>query len=98
MTRPSSCLLASAAALLQRVPFLYVVGLYYGHLVHVARTDQVRSGRQERERRDTEMFLEVTSAATSTLDLHQVLFVVVRKIAELSAERLTLVATNEPIT
>jgi len=70
-------------ALLMRVPFLYVVGLYYGHLVHQARLEQDRTRRAERERGELETFLEVTSAATSTLDLHDVFYVIVQRIASL---------------
>jgi PAS domain S-box-containing protein len=75
---------AAMTAFLMRIPFLYVVGLYYGHLVHQARLDQERVRGVEREKRETETFLEVTSAATSTLDLHEVLFIIVRRIASLT--------------
>src|SRR5207245_1107988 len=71
------------STVLMRIPFLYVAGLYYGHLVHHARMEQDLAGRVEREKRKLETFLEVTSATTSTLDLHEVLYVIVQRIASL---------------
>ena len=88
---------ADLTAVLLRVPFLYVVGLYYGHLVHEARLEQDRTGRIELEKRDLETFLEITSAATSTLDLNQVLYIIVRRIASLvDALRCSILTVDEP--
>ena len=82
--------------MLLRIPFLYVVGLYYGHLVHEARLEQDRAGRIELEKRDLETFLEITSAATSTLDLNQVLYTIVRRIASLvDALRCSILTVDE---
>jgi PAS domain S-box-containing protein len=81
---------------LMRLPFLYVTGLYYGHLVHQARVEQEQARRVEREKQELQTFLEVTSATTSTLDLHEVLFVIVRRIAALvSALRCSILTVDE---
>ncbi|HXH28899.1 MAG TPA: hypothetical protein VNL37_07630, partial [Candidatus Polarisedimenticolia bacterium] len=81
---------------LMRLPFLYVTGLYYGHLVQQARFEQERSQRVERERQELQTFLDVTSATTSSLDLHDVLFVIVRRIASLvNALRCSILTVDE---
>ncbi len=84
------------AAFLMRLPFLYVVGLYYGQLVQQARREQAGAWRVETEKRELETFLEVTKAATSTLDLHEVLYVIVSRIASLvEALRCSILTVNE---
>ncbi len=81
---------------LMRLPFLYVAALYYGHLVHEARLEQTRTRRVESEKRELETFLEVTAAATSTLDLRQVLYVIVQRIASLvGAQRCSILTVDE---
>jgi two-component system NtrC family sensor kinase len=83
-------------ALLLRVPFLYVTALYYGHLVQSGRLEQVRVRKTESEREELQAFLEVTSAANSTLDLHEVLYVIVQRIAGLvNARRCSILTVDE---
>ncbi|MGH9750397.1 MAG: hybrid sensor histidine kinase/response regulator [Candidatus Polarisedimenticolia bacterium] len=87
---------ASMAAVLLRVPFLYVAALYYGYLVSQARADQDRFRRVEREKDELQIFHEVTAATTSTLDLHEVLYVIVRRIAGLvNALRCSILTVDE---
>jgi PAS domain S-box-containing protein len=84
------------SAVLLRVPFLYVVALYYGYLVHQARLDQDQSRRIERETGELRVFHEITGATTSTLDLHEVLYVIVEQIARLvKALRCSILTVNE---
>src|SRR5439155_11847977 len=80
---------------LLRIPFLYVVALYYGHLVTQARQERDKARRVEKEKRELEAFVEVTSATNSTLDLHQVLYLIVRRIATLVDARRCSVMTVE---
>jgi len=81
---------------LMRLPFLYVVGLYYGHLVQQARREQAGAARVEVEKQELETFLEVTKAATSTLELDKVLYVIVRRIATLvAALRCSILTVDE---
>jgi two-component system NtrC family sensor kinase len=83
-------------AQLLRVPFLYVAALYYGHLVNEARLEQERSRRIEREKSDLQALLEITSATASTLDLNEVLFVIVQRIAVLvNALRCSIITVDE---
>ncbi|HEU4403368.1 MAG TPA: ATP-binding protein [Candidatus Polarisedimenticolia bacterium] len=82
--------------LLLRLPFLYVTALYYGHLVASVRAEQDHSRRVELEKTELEAFLEITSATNSTLDLHEVLFVVVQRIAVLvHARRCSILTVDE---
>jgi PAS domain S-box-containing protein len=83
------------AGLLMRLPFLYVAGLYYGHLVQGARQDQVAFRRVEMERRELKTFLDITNAANSTLDLHQVLYTITQRIASLvNAQRCSILTVK----
>jgi two-component system NtrC family sensor kinase len=96
LSRRSGAAALPLAADLLRIPFLYVAALYYGHLVNEARTEQERSRRIEREKTDLQTLLEVTSATTSTLDLHEVLLLIVQRIAALvNALRCSIVTVNE---
>ena len=70
-------------AILMRLPFLYVAALYYGHLVVESREEHARVGRVEREKRELETLVAVTDATTSTLDLREVLYVIVERIGSL---------------
>ena len=71
------------ATLATRVPFLYVVALYYGRLALQVREQGELQRRTEREKAELQAFLEIASATTSTLDLHQVLFVVAQRVARM---------------
>ncbi len=83
------------AGLLMRLPFLYVAGLYYGHLVQGARRDQVAFHRVEIERHELKTFLDITNAANSTLDLHQVLYTITQRIASLvNAQRCSILTVK----
>ncbi len=82
--------------LLLRVPFLYVVALYYGSLVHKARADQEREQLLELEKSDLTVLHEVTAATTSTLELNEVLHVIVGRIARLvNALRCSILTVDE---
>jgi two-component system, NtrC family, sensor kinase len=82
--------------MLLRVPFLYVVSLYYGHMVHRARQDQARERKAEREKRELEAFQEITAATNSTLELREVLLVIVQRIAALvNALRCSILTVDE---
>ena len=84
------------SAVLLRVPFLYVVALYYGHLVYQARLDQEWARRMMVEKHDAETFLEITAATTSTLDLHEVLYLIVQRVAGLvNALRCSILTVDE---
>jgi two-component system NtrC family sensor kinase len=81
---------------LLRVPFLYVAALYYGYLVNQARRDQEQTRRIELETGELRVFHDVTAATTSTLDLHEVLFVIVERIARLvKALRCSILTVDE---
>jgi PAS domain S-box-containing protein len=82
--------------LLTRIPFLYVVALYYGHIATRVRDREARHRRTEREKDDLHAFLEVTAATTSTLDLHQILFLVAERVARLiNALRCSILQVDE---
>ena len=82
--------------LLTRVPFLYVVALYYGHVATWVRDREKRHRQTEHDMRELQAFVEVTAATTSTLDLHQVLFVVVQRVAQLvNALRCSILQVDE---
>ncbi len=82
--------------LLLRVPFLFVVALYYGQLVSQVREQQEVARRLEREKRDLEAFVEITSTVNSTLDLHQILYLIVSRIASLvDALRCSILTVDE---
>jgi PAS domain S-box-containing protein len=84
------------AAFLLRLPFLYVTGLYYGHLAAQSRLAQNRLHSIEHQKRAMETFLDVTSATTSTLDLHEVLYIVVTRIARLvNVQRCSILRIDE---
>ncbi len=83
-------------ALLLRVPFLYTVALYYGHLVIQARLEQNHARRIERQTHELLTLHEITSATTSTLDLKEVLHVIVQHIARLvNALRCSILTVDE---
>ncbi|MBI1949864.1 MAG: response regulator [Acidobacteria bacterium] len=80
-------------SLLMRLPFLYTAALYYGHLVHQGRIEQAQFGRSERERMELKTFHEITTATTSTLDLREVFYLIVQRIALLVSARRCSVLT-----
>jgi len=80
-------------ALLLRIPFLYTAALYYGHVVHQGRADQAQSREIERERMELKTFHDITAATTSTLDLREVLYLIVQRIALLVNARRCSVLT-----
>jgi len=83
-------------ALLTRLPFLYVVALYYGHIALRVREHDERQRRTEREKKELQAFLEITAATNSTLDLHHVLFVVTQRVAHLvNALRCSILQVDE---
>ena len=83
-------------ALLTRLPFLYVVALYYGHIALQVREHDERQRRTEREKEELQAFLEITAATNSTLDLHHVLFVVAQRVAHLvTALRCSILQVDE---
>ncbi len=87
---------AEMTAVLMRLPFLYVAALYYGHLVVEVREEHARVGRVEREKRDLETLVEVTDATTSTLDLQEIMFVIVKRIASMvRALRCSILTVDE---
>lgn len=82
--------------LLTRVPFLYVVALYFGHMAGQVREEHERHRRTEREKLELQAFLEVTAATNSTLDLHQVLYAVAFRVAQLvDAMRCSILQVEE---
>jgi PAS domain S-box-containing protein len=82
--------------LLTRVPFLYVVALYYGQVVTRVRVREKRHRQTERDMQELQAFVEITAATTSTLDLHQILFVVVQRVAQLvGALRCSILQVDE---
>ncbi|OLE66912.1 MAG: hypothetical protein AUG09_05150 [Acidobacteria bacterium 13_1_20CM_2_68_7] len=83
-------------ALLLRVPFLYTVALYYGYMVHQGRLDQAQVREIERERTELRTLHEITAATTSTLDVREVLYLIVQRIARLvSARRCSILTVSE---
>ncbi len=83
-------------ALLLRVPFLYTAALYYGQMVHQGRAEQARTREIERERAELKTLHEITAATTSTLDVREVLFLIVQRIARLvSARRCSILTVDE---
>jgi PAS domain S-box-containing protein len=83
-------------SLLLRIPFLYMVALYYGHLVIQARLEQDRSRQMERKTYELRTLHEIASATTSTLDLKEVLYVIVQHIARLvNALRCSILTVDE---
>ena len=84
------------AALLTRLPFLYVVALYYGTVALQVRAHDERQRRTEREKEELQAFLEITAATNSTLDLHHVLYVVSQRVAHLvNALRCSILQVDE---
>jgi PAS domain S-box-containing protein len=82
--------------LLTRLPFLYVVALYYGHVALEVRARDERQRRTEREKEELQAFLEITAATNSTLDLHQVLYVVSQRVAHMvKAQRCSILQVDE---
>jgi PAS domain S-box-containing protein len=83
-------------ALLTRLPFLYVVALYYGNVALQVRAHDERQRRTEREKEELQAFLEITAATNSTLDLHHVLYVVAQRVAHLvNALRCSILQVDE---
>lgn len=83
-------------ALLLRVPFFYGVALYYGYLVSQARAEKHRARQEGYVRRELATFAEISSATTSTLDLEEVLYVIVQRTATLlEARRCSILKVEE---
>jgi len=97
LTRVHGGMAVDLTPLLLRVPFLYTAALYYGHLVHLGRAEQVRAGEFERERLELKTFHEITSATTSTLDIKEVLYMIAQRIAVLVDARRCSILTVDAL-
>jgi PAS domain S-box-containing protein len=70
------------ATYLGRVAFLYCVALYFGFLVVDARQEKRESESSQKESKELRTIIDILEAATSSLDLHNVMGTIVGKICE----------------
>jgi two-component system NtrC family sensor kinase len=83
-------------SLMMRLPFLYVVALYYGYLACQERLEKDRLERLKRAKEELEIFHDISCATTSTVDLKEVLRIIIHRVADLvSAQRCSILSVDE---
>ncbi|MFQ6104201.1 MAG: diguanylate cyclase [Candidatus Glassbacteria bacterium] len=64
-----------------RLPFLFVISIFYGYLTDIARREKWLRNKIETEKRDLEFLLEITHTISSTLRAEEVMKIVVEKVS-----------------
>jgi len=79
-----------------RPPFLFVMSLFYGYLAQQAKAHYSKAIDLEAEKRKLEIILEITKSVSSTLNIQEVLRIIVTKVAEyIQADRCSIILVNE---
>lgn len=79
-----------------RPPFLFVMSLFYGYLAQQAKSHYSKTVNLEVEKRKLEIILEITKSVSSTLDIQEVLRIIVNKVAEhILADRCSIILADE---
>jgi len=78
-----------------RLPFLFVISIFYGYLTDIARKEKWLRNKIETEKRDLEFLLEITHTISSTLRAEEVMKIVVEKVSKvLDVKRCSVLFTN----
>lgn len=78
-----------------RLPFLFVISIFYGYLTDIARKEKWLRNKIENEKRDLESLLEITHTISSTLRAEKVMKIVVEKVSKvLEVKRCSVLFTN----
>ncbi len=79
-----------------RLPFLFVISIFYGYLTDIARKEKWLRNKIETEKQDLEFLLEITHTISSTLRAEDVMKIVVNKVSKvLDVKRCSVVFTSE---
>lgn len=79
-----------------RPPFLFVMSLFYGYLAQQTKSRYSKTVDLEAEKRKLEIILEITKGVSSTLDIQEVLRIIVNKVAEhIEADRCSIILADE---
>lgn len=78
-----------------RPPFLFVMSLFYGYLAEQTRVHSSKRVDLEAEKKKLEILLEITKSVSSTLDIKEVLRIIVAKVAGyIQADRCSIILTD----
>jgi diguanylate cyclase (GGDEF)-like protein len=78
-----------------RLPFLFVISIFYGYLTDIAKKEKWLRNKIEHEKRDLEFLLEITHTISSTLRAEKVMKIVVEKVSKvLEVKRCSVLFTN----
>ena len=78
-----------------RPPFLFIMSLFYGYLAEQTRVHSSKNVDLEAEKRKLEILLEITKSVSSTLDIKEVLRIIVTKVAGyIQADRCSIILTD----
>ncbi len=78
-----------------RPPFLFIMSLFYGYLAEQTRTHYSKTVDLEAEKRKLEILLEITKSVSSTLDIKEVLGIIVNKVAGyIHVDRCSIILTD----
>ena len=78
-----------------RPPFLFIMSLFYGYLAEQTRVHSNKNVDLETEKRKLEILLEITKSVSSTLDIKEVLRIIVAKVAGyIQADRCSIILTD----
>src|SRR3989304_927516 len=78
-----------------RPSFLFIMSLFYGYLAEQTRVHSNKNVDLETEKRKREILLEITKSVSSTLDIKEVLRIIVAKVAGyIQADRCSIILTD----
>ena len=82
-----------------RLPFIFVISIFYGYLTDIARKEKWLRNKIETEKRDLEFLLEITHTISSTLRAEDVMKIVVEKVSSvLDVKRCSVLFTSDSLT
>jgi len=85
----------SSTTVYLRLPFLFVISIFYGYLTDIARKEKWLRNKIETEKRDLEFLLEITHTISSTLRAEEVMKIVVEKVSNvLDVKRCSVLFTG----
>lgn len=78
-----------------RLPFLFIMALFYGYLAEQTKTHYIKMLDLEAEKRELEIILEITKSVSSTLDIQEVMRIIVNKVAGyIHADRCSIILVD----
>ena len=80
-----------------RPPFLLIMSLFYGYIAEQTKVNFFKTADIETKKKELEIILEITKSVSSTLEIDEVLKIIVNKVAEhINADRCSIILVDAP--